>query len=67
MKQQVISIINEVYHDLEASFAEIDAVMDAEDLTDCVADRMFDTCPEYRDMPYPERRNMVLKICRQYV
>jgi hypothetical protein len=67
MNQQVHSIINEVFSDLEQAFADVGALMDAEDLADTVCDRMYDESAEYRSMPYEVRRAHVVNICKQYV
>jgi hypothetical protein len=66
MEQQMRQIINDVFYDLEAACAEMGESLDAESLADCVGDRMIDDCPEYRAMPYPQRRARVLQVCREY-
>jgi len=66
MEQQIRKIINDIYPDLEAALAECGETVDAEGLADSVGDRMVDDCPEYRTLPYPQRRALVLSICRQY-
>lgn len=63
MEQQIRNIINEVFYDLDAALGED---LDAENLADTVADRMFDTSDEYRALPYLLRRAVVLKICCEY-
>ena len=67
MEQQIRSIISDIYLDLEAAVAECGEELDAETLADSVGDRMFDDVPEYRAMPYAERRALVLNLCKQYV
>jgi hypothetical protein len=66
MEQQIRSIINDVFYDLQACAEEMGETLDAEGLADCVGDRMFDDCPEYRNMPYEQRRALVVNICKQY-
>lgn len=67
MEQQIRQIINDVYSDLEAALAECGETLCAEGLADCVGDRMHDLSEEYRSMPYPQRRALVLQVCQQYV
>lgn len=67
MKQQIIRIINDVYSDLQAVCEECGDSLDAETLADTVGDRMVDECPEYRAMPYAERRALVVSICKKFV
>ena len=67
MEQEMRQIINDVFSDLEAACAEVGESLDAEDLADCVGDRMHDTSEEYRAMPYAQRRALTLKVCQQYV
>lgn len=66
MKDQIRRIINEITPDLEQACSEIGG-LDAGSLADAVGDRMFDDCEEYRNMPYPERRAIVLEVCKEYV
>ena len=63
MEQQIRSIINEVFYDLQEALGED---LDAESLADTVADRMHDLSEDYRTAAYAERRALVLKICQQY-
>lgn len=60
IKQEAAVIINEIYSDLEAACAEMGESLDAESLADSVGDRMYDNSEEYRSMPYPQRRALVL-------
>lgn len=64
MEQQIRQIINEVFYDLQEACGED---FDAQDLADCVGDRMFDTCEEYRMTPWQKRREITLQIAREYV
>lgn len=66
IKQEAAIIINEVYSDLESSLADFGETLDAESLADTVGDRLHDSSEEYRSMPYPERRALVLQVCKQY-
>lgn len=67
IKSAAVQIINDVHSDLVAALAECGEELDAEGLADTVGDRLFDTSEEYRNMPYPERRALVLSVCKQYV
>jgi hypothetical protein len=67
IKSAAVQIINDVHSDLVASLAECGEELDAESLADTVGDRLHDTSEEYRSMPYPERRALVVSICKQYV
>lgn len=67
MEQQIHSIIQEIFYDLQACCEEAGERLCAEGLTDAVGDRMHDDNAEYRTMPYEQRRAMVFKICRQYI
>lgn len=67
MEQQIRSIIQEVFHDLQACCAESGERLCAEGLADAIADRMYDSNPEYRAMSYEQRAAVVLRICKQYV
>lgn len=66
MQQQIRSIINDVFYDLQQACAEVGEDLDAEGLADTVCDRMFDSDPNYRKLPYEERRALVLGICKEY-
>ena len=66
MQQQIRSIINEVFYDLQQACAEVGEDLDADSLADTVCDRMFDSDPNYRNMPYDQRRALVLGICKEY-
>lgn len=66
MEQKMRQIINDCYMDLEAACAECGEGLDAESLADFVGDRMCDESPEYRAMPWEERRAMTLRIAQQY-
>lgn len=67
IKQEAAVIINEIYSDLEAACTEMGESLDAESLADSVGDRLHDNSEEYRSMPYPQRRALVLQVCKQYV
>lgn len=67
MEHKIRQIINEIMPDLEQACAEMGEGLDAGSLADAVGDRMFDDCEEYRNMPYPERRAIVLEVCKEYV
>lgn len=66
IRQEAARIINEVYSDLEGACAEMGESLDAESLADTVGDRLIDSNEEYRNMPYAQRRALVLGVCRQY-
>jgi len=66
MEQQIRSIIEEVFSDVEQVCAEMGEDLDAQSLADSVCDRMHDLSAEYRAMPWADRRALVLGICSQY-
>jgi DNA-binding GntR family transcriptional regulator len=66
IKRTAHRIINEIYSDLEAACAEFDEQLDAESLADSVGDRLHDELAEYGEMPYTERRAIVMSVCKQY-
>lgn len=66
MDKQIRAIIQEVFMDLEAACAEVGEHLDAENLADCVGDRMCDISKEYLAIPYAQRRAIVLQICKEY-
>lgn len=66
MEQEIRTIINDVFYDLQAALAECGEEVTAEDLADTVGDRMYDLSDEYRTAPYAERRAFVLNICKEY-
>jgi hypothetical protein len=63
MEQQIRTIINDVFYDLQEACGED---FDAEALADTVCDRMFDESDEYRNTDYLQRRAVVVRICREY-
>ena len=63
MEQQIRTIINDVFYDLQEACGED---FDAESLADTVCDRMHDSSEEYRTAAYAERRAVVVRICREY-
>lgn len=65
MEKQVHKIINDVFYDLYMCYEEQGLTVGPEELADCVCDQMCDL-PEYRALPFKERRQMVLEICRSY-
>lgn len=67
IRQQAAQIINDIHADLEAACAEVGESLDAESLADSVGDRLHDTSEEYRGLPWPQRRGLVLAVCEQYV
>ena len=66
MEKQIVSYINEMFYDLQACCLGVGETLCAEGLADAICDRMHDECAEYRALPWEQRRDMVLKICRQY-
>ena len=64
MEQMIRQLINDVFYDLQEACG---GDMDAQDLADCVGDRMCDMSEEYRNTPWEVRRKMTLKIAREYV
>lgn len=67
MEQRMNEIIQEVFYDLEAACIEMGEMLDAESLADTVGDRMHDESEEYRNMPWEQRRALVLKVAKKYV
>ena len=67
MEQQIRSIINDVFYDLEEACEFGGEPLCAEGLADCVSDRMHDKSAEYRAMPYAQRRALTLKIAKSFV
>lgn len=67
MEQQIRNIIEEVFSDLTECFHQAGETMCAENLVDTVGDRMLDVSAKYRAMEYNSRRDMVLRICSEYV
>lgn len=66
IRSLAVEIIHTVHADLSAALADQGLELDAESLADTVGDRLHDTSAEYRSQPYPERRAVVLAVCRQY-
>ena len=66
MENQMRQIVQECYMDLESACAECGESLDAESLADFIGDRMCDESPEYRAMPWEQRRALTLKIARDY-
>ena len=62
MNEQMIEIVQAVYSDL----ATIEGFC-AETLADAIGDRMYDSCEEFRKMPYTESREMTLQFAQKYV
>lgn len=67
MENKMRQIINDIMPDLEQACSEMGESLDAESLADAVGDRMHDNSEEYRNMPYLERRAIVLAVCKEYV
>jgi len=67
MQAKIRQIIADIHCDLFAACAEVGETLDAEGLADAVGDRMHDESEEYRNMPYEQRRAIVLRIAREYV
>lgn len=67
MEQQMRQLINDVFYDLEDACAGTGEELDAEILADVLGDRMYDMSEEYRNTPWPKRREMCLQIAQEYV
>lgn len=67
MEQKMREIVQEVFYDLQAACAECGEDLDAESLADTIGDRMHDLNAEYRSLPYKQRREMTLRVAREYV
>jgi len=67
MEQQMRQLINDVFYDLEDAIAGTGEELDAEILADVLGDRMCDMSEEYRNTPWPKRREMCLQIAQEYV
>lgn len=66
MEHRMREIVQEVYYDLLEAVGACGEELDAETLADTIGDRMHDESPEYRSMPWEQRRALTLNIARQY-
>jgi len=67
IEQAAHKIINMVYDDLASAKAEMGQNLSASDLAYVVGDRLIDDNEEYQKLDYDTRRNLVEKICKEYV